>query len=125
MESNDEALSNAAENSLADDGLEHVEKTVEAAAAMTASRPCSRPLDQCMSITPALDRAVDSTRQGLARFAGTEELKDLHVRVPLVAWKQARIAALQSGVSFKEYLTWILRNSTPLATSREADTNPR
>ena len=42
------------------------------------------------------------------------EIKDLHVRIPLEAWTRARIAALQSGMPFKDYLTSLLFAAKPL-----------
>ncbi|HWA98543.1 MAG TPA: hypothetical protein VG713_08620 [Pirellulales bacterium] len=60
-----------------------------------------------------LDTASSSDGQVRAQQLALSELKDLHVRIPLEAWRRGRIAALNCRLPFKVYLAGLLMKGGP------------
>lgn len=44
-------------------------------------------------------------------------LRDLHIRVPIGSWRRAKIAAIDSGMSFKDYMSRIMSDAKPIPPS--------
>lgn len=94
--------------------LEHVEERLVADAASDNQQLRSHSLPENKAMADPLDMRVHGNCATPLSTCTAQPLKDLHVRIPLEAWKTAQIAAIQSGVSFKDYLTHILLLARPL-----------
>ncbi len=59
-------------------------------------------------------RKMPSGSQTTLTSPEPEPMSHLHVVVPLEGHKRARIAAMQSGLSFKLYMSFLLMSAKPL-----------